>query len=109
MGGTMRLGAYDCTLKKGSLVFQAYGKAKIAERHRHRYEFNNNYKEEFENNGLICTGINPTTNLVEIVEVPACKWFVGTQFHPEYSSTVLQPHPLFMSFIKASIEAAANK
>ena len=109
MGGTMRLGAYDCTLKKGSLVFQAYGKAKIAERHRHRYEFNNNYKEEFENNGLICTGINPTTNLVEIVEVPACKWFVGTQFHPEYSSTVLQPHPLFRSIIKASIEAAANK
>jgi CTP synthase len=103
MGGTMRLGAYDCSLRKDSLVYKAYGKSKIAERHRHRYEFNNSYKDEFEAKGLACTGVNPATGLVEIVEVPACTWYVGTQFHPEYSSTVLQPHPLFMSFIKACI------
>jgi CTP synthase len=104
MGGTMRLGAYDCELVKGSIAYKAYGKGKISERHRHRYEYNNNYKEEFESNGLASTGINPTNNLVEIVEVPKCTWYVGTQFHPEYSSTVLHPHPLFMSFIKAAIE-----
>lgn len=104
MGGTMRLGAYDCTLKKGSIVYKAYGKAKIAERHRHRYEYNNDYQSEFESKGMLSTGINPTTNLVEIVEVPACTWYVGTQFHPEYSSTVQHPHPLFMSFIKAAIK-----
>ena len=102
MGGTMRLGAYDCELVKGSRVYKAYGEKKmVSERHRHRYEFNNRYKEEYEKAGMKCMGINPAANLVEIVEIPKKRWYIGTQFHPEYSSTVLQPHPLFMSFIKA--------
>jgi CTP synthase len=100
MGGTMRLGAYDCTLRPGSRVADIYGTLQISERHRHRYEFNNKYKEEYENNGMQCTGVNPGNELVEIVELPDHRWFIGTQFHPEYSSTVLHPHPLFMSFIK---------
>ena len=104
MGGTMRLGAYDCELVKGSRVYKAYGEKKmISERHRHRYEFNNAYKEEYEKNGMQCVGINPTANLVEIVEIPEKRWYIGTQFHPEYSSTVLHPHPLFMSFIRACL------
>ena len=104
MGGTMRLGAYECELVKGSRVYEAYGEEElISERHRHRYEFNNAYKDEYEQNGMKCVGINPTADLVEIVEIPDKKWYIGTQFHPEYSSTVLQPHPLFMSFIKACI------
>jgi CTP synthase len=116
MGGTMRLGAYECELVEGSRVAEAYRGSKgkpaadatgtvaaltIRERHRHRYEFNNKYKEEYEKNGMKCVGINPAANLVEIVEIPEKKWYIGTQFHPEYSSTVLHPHPLFMSFIKA--------
>ena len=102
MGGTMRLGAYECELQKGSRVYEAYGEEiLIKERHRHRYEFNNKYQEEFENNGMKCVGINPAANLVEIVEIPEKKWYIGTQFHPEYSSTVLNPHPLFMSFVNA--------
>ena len=103
MGGTMRLGAYECTLAEGSKAYEAYGTEHIQERHRHRYEFNNEYKEQYEAAGMKCTGINPESGLVEIVEIPALKWFVGTQFHPEYSSTVLKPHPLFVSFIKAAI------
>ena len=104
MGGTMRLGAYDCELANGSRTWQAYGKKQlIQERHRHRYEFNNQYQEEFEQHGMQCVGINPTSHLVEIVEIPDLRWFIGTQFHPEYASTVLHPHPLFMDFIKASI------
>ena len=104
MGGTMRLGAYDCELVKGSRVYKAYGEKKmISERHRHRYEFNNAYKEEYEKNGMQCVGINPAANLVEIVEIPEKRWYIGTQFHPEYSSTVLHPHPLFMSFIRACL------
>jgi CTP synthase len=104
MGGTMRLGAYECELVKGSCVYEAYGeKSLISERHRHRYEFNNMYQEEFEAKGMKCVGINPTANLVEIVEIPEKHWYIGTQFHPEYSSTVLHPHPLFMSFIKACL------
>ena len=104
MGGTMRLGCYDCTLREGSKVWNIYGKAgQIRERHRHRYEFNNNYKEDFEKHGMQCVGVNPDTGLVEIVEIPSLRWYVGTQFHPEYSSTVLHPHPLFMSFISACI------
>ena len=75
----------------------------ISERHRHRYEFNNAYKEEYEKKGMQCVGINPAANLVEIVEIPALRWYIGTQFHPEYSSTVLHPHPLFMSFVKACV------
>ena len=104
MGGTMRLGAYECELQKGSRTYEAYDCGDlIKERHRHRYEFNNKYQEEFEINGMKCVGINPAANLVEIVEIPEKKWYIGTQFHPEYSSTVLHPHPLFMSFIKACL------
>lgn len=104
MGGTMRLGAYECELVKGSLAYQAYQSDKIMERHRHRYEFNNSYKEEFEQKGMQCVGKNPESDLVEVVEIPSLSWYVGAQFHPEYSSTVLKPHPLFLSFVKASIE-----
>ncbi len=100
MGGTMRLGAYNCELRKGSRVAEIYKTTQISERHRHRYEFNNQYKEEYEKNGMMCVGTNPESSLVEIVEIPSHRWFIGTQFHPEYSSTVLHPHPLFMSFIK---------
>ena len=100
MGGTMRLGAYGCTLRKDSRVATIYGETEISERHRHRYEFNNTYKEEYENKGMKCVGFNPESDLVEIVEIPEKKWYIGTQFHPEYSSTVLKPHPLFMDFVK---------
>ena len=101
MGGTMRLGAYECELVKGSRVYEAYGEETlIKERHRHRYEFNNAYQEEYEQHGMKCVGINPAANLVEIVEIPEKRWYIGTQFHPEYSSTVLHPHPLFMSFVE---------
>ncbi|MCR5434462.1 MAG: CTP synthase [Bacteroidaceae bacterium] len=104
MGGTMRLGAYDCMLEAGSRTHEAYGGAtKISERHRHRYEFNNSYLKAFEAAGMKCVGTNPETGLVEIVEIPALKWYIGTQFHPEYCSTVLHPHPLFMSFVKACL------
>ena len=102
-GGTMRLGAYPCALKKGSKVAAAYGKLNISERHRHRYEFNSKYREDFEKAGMITTGINPESGLTEIVEIPTHKWFVGVQFHPEYKSTVIKPHPLFVSFIKACL------
>ena len=109
MGGTMRLGAYACELREGSRAAAAYGaEKKIMERHRHRYEFNNAYQEEYEQNGMKCVGINPAANLVEIVEIPEKKWYIGTQFHPEYSSTVLHPHPLFMSFIKACIDGTTQ-
>ena len=133
LGGTMRLGAYECKLKEGSRVAEAYrptpspsrnggetsGGREVAsgneslplrgdlegslilERHRHRYEFNNAYKEEYEAKGMKCVGVNPAADLVEIVEIPEKRWYIGTQFHPEYTSTVLHPHPLFMSFIKA--------
>lgn len=104
MGGTMRLGAYDCKLVQESRTWKAYGEQTlIEERHRHRYEFNNRYINEFQSHGMQCAGINPAANLVEIVEIPNLRWYIGTQFHPEYSSTVLHPHPLFMSFIKACI------
>ena len=103
MGGTMRLGAYECVLRQGSRVFDIYKKEHIQERHRHRYEFNNAYQTEFERNGMQCVGHNPESDLVEIVEIPGLKWYIGTQFHPEYQSTVLKPHPLFLDFIKAAI------
>ena len=120
LGGTMRLGAYACELKEGSRTWKAYlrlsnsqpstlnAKLVIKERHRHRYEFNNHYMIEYEQNGMNCTGINPDTGLVEIVEIPSHRWYVGTQFHPEYSSTVLHPHPLFMDFIKACVDGTAE-
>jgi CTP synthase len=103
-GGTMRLGAYPCLLKEGTKAFDAYKSAEISERHRHRYELNNKYLPELEKNGMIAAGRNLATNLVEIVEIPSHKWFIGVQFHPEYKSTVLNPHPLFVSFVKAAIE-----
>ncbi len=106
MGGTMRLGAYECVLKQGTKVFDIYKKEHIQERHRHRYEFNNAFQKEYEKLGMMCVGKNPESDLVEIVEIPSLKWYIGTQFHPEYSSTVLKPHPLFLDFIKTVI---ANK
>lgn len=105
-GGTMRLGAYPCTISKGTKAADIYGEEKIFERHRHRYEFNNEYLGDFEKGGMIASGINPEGRLVEIVEVPSHPWFVGVQFHPEYKSTVLRPHPLFVSFIKAAVSSA---
>ena len=106
MGGTMRLGAYPCTLKEGSKVHEIYGVVSVEERHRHRYEFNDKYKSQFEEAGMIATGINPMSGLVEIVEIPNHPYFVASQFHPEYASTVLAPHPLFISFVAASVEKA---
>ena len=108
-GGTMRLGSYSCVLKKDSLAYKAYGKTKVSERHRHRYEFNNKYLLKFEKAGMRAVGFNPDTNLVEVIEIPDHPWYVGVQFHPEYSSTVLQPHPLFIAFIKAVIENSKKK
>ncbi len=102
-GGTMRLGAYPCIVKQGTHTHEAYGKTEISERHRHRYEFNNKYLKDFEKAGMISAGTNPETALVEIMEIPSHKWFVGVQFHPEYSSTVLKPHPLFVGFIRSTI------
>jgi CTP synthase len=102
-GGTMRLGAYKCQLTEGSNAYNSYQNTEISERHRHRFEFNNEYKAEFEKSGMIATGFNPKTNLVEIVEIPTHPWFVGVQFHPEYKSTVANPHPLFCGFIEACI------
>jgi CTP synthase len=103
-GGTMRLGGYKCVITKNSLAYKIYGKTEIVERHRHRYEFNDRFYDDFINNGMVPVGINPESNLVEIVEIPTHKWFIGVQFHPEYSSTVINPHPLFVSFIKACID-----
>jgi CTP synthase len=102
-GGTMRLGNYDCILDKTSRAFQAYGLEKIQERHRHRFEFNDKFRTEFEKSGMKFVGVNPDTKLVEVVEIPSKKWYIGTQFHPEYNSTVLRPNPLFVDFIKACI------
>ena len=101
-GGTMRLGAYKCSLKKDSNCYKAYSTSDISERHRHRYEFNNEFLPEFEKAGLVATGFNPDTGLVEVIEIPSHKWFVGVQFHPEYKSTVINPHPLFIEFVKVA-------
>ncbi len=108
-GGTMRLGGYPCSLTDGSRVAQAYGTTSIVERHRHRYEFNSNYREEYEAAGMIAAGVNPETNLVEVVEIADHPWFVGTQYHPEYKSTVLNPHPLFVAFVAAAIKNEESK
>ena len=105
----MRLGAFDCTLRPGSKAAQAYGKTDISERHRHRFEFNNEYRDRFEAAGMQCVGENPATHLVEVVEIPEKRWFIGTQYHPEYSSTVLSPNPIFLSFINAAIEYHSEK
>ncbi len=103
MGGTMRLGAYPCVINPDSKAMKAYGSSRIEERHRHRYEFNNHYLEKFESNGMIATGTNPDSGLVEMIEIPNHPWFVASQFHPEYSSTVESPHPLFVAFLSASL------
>ncbi|KAA3438507.1 CTP synthase [Rufibacter hautae] len=108
-GGTMRLGSYICDLKKGSRAHQAYGRGHISERHRHRYEFNNQYLQAFEDAGMVASGTNPDTGLVEVIELQNHPWFVGAQFHPELKSTVLAPHPLFVRFIKAAISQSKNK
>lgn len=109
LGGTMRLGAYECVLKQGSRAFEIYKKEHIQERHRHRYEFNNSFEQEYERAGMKCVGRNPESDLVEIVEIPGLKWYIGTQFHPEYSSTVLKPHPLFLDFVKTAIACKKGK
>lgn len=103
MGGTMRLGAYDCRLYKKTRVYDVYRSTNISERHRHRYEFNNAYLKDFEANGMMAVGVNPQQNLVEIVELKDHPWFLGVQFHPELKSTVEKPHPLFVAFVQAAI------
>ncbi len=108
-GGTMRLGAYPCHIKKGTKVYDIYQKEFITERHRHRYEFNNRYMEQYKRKGMIFSGINPDSNLVEIIELKDHPWFIGTQFHPEYKSTVLNPHPLFVNFVAACLEHKKKK
>lgn len=108
-GGTMRLGAYPCEIKKGTKAYSAYGKSKISERHRHRYEFNNKYLKQYESAGMIASGINPENGLVEIVEIKNHPYFVAAQFHPELKSTVANPHPLFVKFVSASLEHAKKK
>lgn len=109
MGGTMRLGAYDCELRSDSRIASIYGATKISERHRHRYEFNNEFLEAYENAGMIPVGKNPATGLVEVVEVKDHPFYVGVQFHPEYKSTVENPHPLFVAFVKAAKEAQEKR
>ena len=108
-GGTMRLGAWSCELMENSIVRKIYKTDIIKERHRHRYEFNNKYKEQIEAAGMIATGFNPDTKLVEIIEIPSHPWFVGVQYHPEYKSTVAKPHPLFMGFVKAALNHKKSK
>ncbi|MGV6845455.1 MAG: CTP synthase [Lutibacter sp.] len=107
-GGTMRLGAWDCILKPESKVAKTYNTLEISERHRHRFEFNNHYLDKFEKSGLVASGKNPKTNLVEVIELPNHPWFIGVQYHPEYKSTVLNPHPLFVNFVKAALEHYLN-
>jgi CTP synthase len=101
MGGTMRLGSYPCLIKEGTLAHRIYGDTEISERHRHRYEFNNKYLEQFENSGVTFSGRNPETGLVEIMEIPNHPFFIGVQYHPELKSTVERPAPLFVGFIEA--------
>lgn len=108
-GGTMRLGAYACEIQKGTKAYSAYGRQRISERHRHRYEFNNKYLADFKANGMIASGINPETGLVEIVEITEHPYFVGVQYHPELKSTVENPHPLFVRFIKAAMDYKTKK
>jgi CTP synthase len=107
-GGTMRLGEYPCVIQKSTRTFSIYGKQKIFERHRHRYEFNNKYLKEFETGGMLAAGINPDNNLVEIIELKNHPWFIGVQFHPEYKSTVENPHPLFVRFVRAALDHTKN-
>ena len=107
-GGTMRLGAWKCDLKSDSLAFKIYGKETISERHRHRYEYNSNYVAQLQNAGLIASGVNPDTGLVEIIEIKDHPFFIGVQYHPEYKSTVANPHPIFVNFVAAAVQAKKN-
>ena len=109
MGGTLRLGAYPCVLKEGTLAHKAYRVEEISERHRHRYEFNNMFREQLEKAGLVVSGTSPDDHLVEIVELADHPWFLGCQFHPEFKSKPMKPHPLFRDFIKASLQIARNQ
>ncbi|NIR51830.1 CTP synthase [candidate division KSB1 bacterium] len=109
MGGTMRLGAYVCKIRRGTRTYDIYGEDVITERHRHRYEINNLFVEELEKKGMIATGVNPETNLVEIIELKNHPWYLGVQFHPELKSRVLRPHPLFREFVKAALEYHRNR
>ena len=107
-GGTMRLGAYPCRIEKDSKAYQVYGEENISERHRHRYEFNNRYFDDYKSAGMSPVGINPKENLVEMIEIPGHPWFIGVQFHPEYKSTVARPHPLFVRFVEACIKYGSS-
>jgi len=108
-GGTMRLGSWDCKIIKDSIAYQVYGEVDIKERHRHRFEFNDAYKMQIEAAGMKTTGVNPETGLVEIIEIPSHNWFVGVQYHPEYKSTVANPHPLFVAFVEAALKYKNKK
>ena len=108
-GGTMRLGSWKCEIKKGSKIYDIYKKENIQERHRHRWEVNNEYIDLMKKNGLSTSGINPDTGLVEVIEFPENDWFIGVQFHPEYKSTVESPHPLFVSFVEACLKNKNSK
>ena len=103
-GGTMRLGEYPCELVEGTVAAKVYKKKLVNERHRHRFEFNDQFTDAFVEAGMKPSGINPDTGLVEIIEIPTHRWFMGVQFHPEYSSTVENPHPLFVHFVKAACD-----
>jgi CTP synthase len=105
----MRLGAYPCNIKKDSLAYKAYGVSSISERHRHRYEFNNAFKERLEEKGLVISGISPDGTLVEMVEIKGHPWFLGCQFHPEFKSRPMNPHPLFREFIRASLKYSETR
>jgi CTP synthase len=109
MGGTMRLGAWDCEILKNTISQKVYNKKLISERHRHRYEFNNEYSKKIFDDKFIVAGFNPDTKLVEIIENIDHPWFVGVQFHPEYKSSVYNPHPIFVNFVKASLKKYLNK
>ena len=108
-GGTMRLGSWKCIIENNSLAYKIYNSISIEERHRHRYEFNSDFLNQIKSKGLIPSGINKETNLVEIIELQNHPWFIGVQFHPEYKSTVYKPHPLFVSFIKAGLTHSEQK
>ena len=103
MGGTMRLGAFECTLREGTLSHKAYGTGEISERHRHRFELNNEYRARLQEGGMAMAGVNERLDLVEIVEIPDHPWFVGVQFHPEFKTRPMEPHPLFRDFVGAAI------
>ena len=109
MGGTMRLGAFPCAIEPNTKAASVYKNKLISERHRHRYEFNNTYLNQFTEHGMIASGTNPETGLVEIIEIPDHPWFVGVQFHPEYKSTVAQPHPLFVAFLNVAVSLKTEK